>query len=75
MERGKLTEISPFGTGFIEFPDGRVLGFHHSMLQRAVAREQWPQLNGKPVAFEIFNGVARQVRLEAEVQAQTAVAR
>jgi hypothetical protein len=75
MERGKLTEISPFGTGFIEFRDGRVLGFHHSMLQPAQARVQWPLLEGKLVAFEIVNGIACRVRLATDTQAHTAVAR
>lgn len=70
MESGKLTEISPFGTGFIEFEDGRVLGFHHSMLQPALAREQWPSLEGKLVAFDIANGIACHVQL---AQAATAL--
>jgi hypothetical protein len=69
MNIGKLTEISPLGTGFIEFEDGRVLGFHYSMLQPALAREQWPSLEGKLVAFEIANGIACGVHL---AQAATA---
>lgn len=73
MQQGKLTEISPFGTGFIEFAGGRVVGFHHSMLATAMSRENWPRLEGKPVAFELVNGVARQVQLTAsEGQAQSA---
>lgn len=71
MEQGKLTEMSPFGTGFIEFGDGRVLGFHHTMLKTSVSREQWPSLEGKSVAFQLVDGVARQVELVTRAQASS----
>ena len=73
MEQGKLTEISPFGTGFIEFADGRVLGFHHSMLATAVPRDLWPLLKDKAVVFELQNGVARQVRFASGPLVQAAI--
>jgi hypothetical protein len=63
MNNGKLFEISSLGTGFIEYADGRVCGFHHSMLATVMSREQWPLLEGKPVAFDLVDGVARQVRI------------
>jgi hypothetical protein len=63
MEIGTLTEISPFGTGFIEFPDGRVQGFHHSMLSRDLTRDQWPLLEGRTVAVESSAGTTPSVRL------------
>lgn len=72
MDQGTLTEISPFGTGFIESEDGRVLGFHHTMLAVAVARDQWPTLSNKIVVFELRNGVAQHVCLSSKRHAQSA---
>ena len=70
MQQGKLTGISPLGTGFIEVADGRVVGFHHSMLGAAVTREQWPQLEGRPVVFDLVNGTARHVCFAAAKSAR-----
>ena len=68
MESGQLREISPTGTGFIELESGRVLGFHHSMLQTFMPRELWSTLEGREVAFELRDGVAHQVRLSAQAK-------
>jgi hypothetical protein len=63
MQSGTLTEISPFGTGFIEIENRRVLDFHHSMLITQPAREQWPLLEGRRVVFEVSNGSATNVQM------------
>jgi hypothetical protein len=63
---GKLVEISPWGTGFIEDTFGKVFGFHYSMLAgyEGVSKEDWSlELENRPVTFTAKEGVASNVIL------------
>ena len=60
--QGKLYELSPFGTGFVEdATTGRVFGFHRSMLPEVA---DWKRLEGAAVRFQLdSNGVIGQLDL------------
>jgi hypothetical protein len=51
--KGKLAELSPFGTGFIEEEfTGRAFGFHTSMIGLATS-ESPDELEGQSVRFQL----------------------
>jgi len=61
---GTLTEISPWGTGFIEDTAGCLFGFHRSMVMGSGESEieDWSkELNHNRVTFEVKDGIASNV--------------
>jgi len=61
---GTLTEISPWGTGFIEDTAGCLFGFHLSMLRGSdeLTVEDWSiELDHNRVTFEVKDGIASNV--------------
>ncbi len=64
---GTLTDISPWGTGFIEDTAGCLFGFHRSMLRVSdeLAVEDWSkELNQNRVTFEVKDGIASNVVIQ-----------
>jgi len=64
---GKLTEISPWGTGFIEDTTGSLFGFHYSMLSGyagPTATDGSVELINQQVTFEIADGIPYNVTIQ-----------
>lgn len=64
---GRLFDISPLGTGFIETAENRVFGFHFSMLPdlgTPAGKHDWPaELEGKPVSVVMLGSEIQSVHL------------
>jgi hypothetical protein len=56
---GKLWELSPLGTGFLEdTATGARYGFHVSMMPGSIAPNDAPRLAGQHVRFEVHSNGA-----------------
>ena len=69
MTTGRLVEISPLGTGFIEDSAGARYGFHYSMLKTAqcASDSNWrDELEDRLVDFEFVSGRVVSLRFHRE---------
>jgi hypothetical protein len=66
-QTGRLTEISPFGTGFVEDRNGARYGFHYSMIRdlKAAVPSNWQTLlSDQVVQFKESRGIVTEVLLQ-----------
>jgi hypothetical protein len=67
-QTGRLTDISPFGSGFVEDKKGARYGFHYSMIRdlKPEVPSNWQTLlSGKVVQFKESSGIVSEVLLQA----------